>query len=77
MRTHLQENDITKIIYDFPKDREEQYYQMLLTWKNTLGEKRCIIKLLDELRYLDTKAYDNILNTLKSNNVITKVEATD
>ncbi|OPJ73807.1 hypothetical protein AV530_013256 [Patagioenas fasciata monilis] len=77
MRTHLQENDITKIIYDFPKDREEQYYQMLLTWKNTLGEKQCIIKLLDELRYLDTKAYDNILNTLKSNNIITKIEATD
>ncbi|KAF1472158.1 hypothetical protein FQV17_0005832, partial [Megadyptes antipodes antipodes] len=77
MRTHLQENDIVKIIYDFPNDIEEQSYQMLLTWKNTLGEKQSIIKLLDELRYLDTKAYDNVLNTLKSNNVISKLEATD
>ncbi|XP_061856047.1 uncharacterized protein LOC104552498 isoform X2 [Colius striatus] len=76
MRTHLQENDIVKIIYDFPNDIEEQSYQMLLAWKNTLGEKQCIIKLLDELRYLDTKAYDNILNTLKSNNIICKLETT-
>ncbi|XP_009461277.1 PREDICTED: tumor necrosis factor receptor superfamily member 10A-like [Nipponia nippon] len=77
MRTHLQENDIVKIIYDFPNDIEEQFYQMLLMWKNTLGEKQCIIKLLDELRCLDTKAYDNVLNTLKSNNIISKLEATD
>ncbi|KAK4822032.1 hypothetical protein QYF61_006945, partial [Mycteria americana] len=77
MRTHLQENDIVKIIYDFPNDIEEQSYQMLLTWKNTLGEKQSIIKLLDELRHLDTKAYDNVLNTLKSNNIISKLEATD
>ncbi|KAM6069548.1 uncharacterized protein LJ206_012276 [Theristicus caerulescens] len=77
MRTHLQENDIDKIIHDFPNDTEEQFYQMLLMWKNTLGEKQCIIKLLHELRYLDTKAYDNVLNTLKSNNIISKLEATD
>ncbi|XP_042641630.1 tumor necrosis factor receptor superfamily member 6 isoform X2 [Tyto alba] len=77
MRTHLPENDIDKIIYDFPNDIEEQSYQMLLIWKNTLGEKQSIIKLLDELRYLDTKAYDNVLNTLKSNNIISKLEATD
>uniref|UniRef100_A0A8C3J1Y3 Tumor necrosis factor receptor superfamily member 6 n=1 Tax=Calidris pygmaea TaxID=425635 RepID=A0A8C3J1Y3_9CHAR len=77
MRTHLPENDIVKIIYDFPNDIEEQSYQMLLTWKNSLGEKQAIIKLLDELRYLDNKAYDNIVNTLKSNNVISKVEVTD
>ncbi|XP_009704103.1 PREDICTED: uncharacterized protein LOC104157030, partial [Cariama cristata] len=77
MRTHLQENDIVKIIHDFPNDIEEQSYQMLLTWKNTLGEKQSIIKLLDELRYLDTKAYHNVLNTLKSNNIISKLEATD
>lgn len=77
MRTHLQENDIVKIMCDFPNDIEEQSYQMLLTWKNSLGEKQSIIKLLDELRYLDNKAYDNILNTLKSNNIISKVEVTD
>ncbi|KAM6393637.1 uncharacterized protein J5M81_006539 [Pluvialis apricaria] len=77
MRTHLRENDIVKIICDFPNDIEEQSYQMLLTWKNSLGEKQTIIKLLDELRYLDNKAYDNILNTLKSNNIISKVEVTD
>ncbi|XP_069713832.1 tumor necrosis factor receptor superfamily member 10A-like isoform X2 [Phaenicophaeus curvirostris] len=77
MRTHLQENDIVKIMYDFPNDVEEQSYQMLLTWKNTLGEKQSIIKLLDELRCLDTKAYDNVLNALKSSNIISKVEATD
>ncbi|KAM6358398.1 uncharacterized protein FN964_004599 [Alca torda] len=77
MRTHLQENEIVKIIYDFPNDIEEQSYQMLLTWRNSLGEKQSIIKLLDELRYLDKKAYDNILNTLKSNNIISKVEVTD
>ncbi|KAM9605266.1 tumor necrosis factor receptor superfamily member 10B-like isoform 2-T2 [Morphnus guianensis] len=77
MRTHLQENDIVKIINDFPNDIEEQSYQMLLAWKNTLGEKQSIIKLLDELRYLDTKAYDNVLNTLKSNSIISKLEATD
>ncbi|XP_009890340.1 PREDICTED: uncharacterized protein LOC104292629 [Charadrius vociferus] len=77
MRTHLQENDIDKIICDFPNDTEEQSYQMLLTWKNSLGEKQSIIKLLDELRYLDNKAYDNILNTLKSNSIISKVEVTD
>ncbi|XP_010119294.1 PREDICTED: tumor necrosis factor receptor superfamily member 10B-like, partial [Chlamydotis macqueenii] len=68
MRTHLQENYIVKIIEDFPNDREEQSYQMLLTWRNTLGGKQCIIKLLEELRCLDTKAYDNALNTLKSKN---------
>ncbi|XP_074741056.1 uncharacterized protein LOC141950311 isoform X1 [Strix uralensis] len=77
MRTHLQENYIDKIIHDVPNDIEEQSYQMLLTWKNTLGEKQSIIKLLDELRYLDTKAYDNVLNTLKSNNIISKLEATN
>ncbi|KAM6133315.1 uncharacterized protein FYN12_003442 [Phoenicopterus ruber ruber] len=77
MRTHLQENDIVKIIYDSPNDIEEQSYQMLLAWKNTLGEKQAIIKLLEELRYLDTKAYDNVLNTLKSNNIISKLETTD
>ncbi|XP_074950703.1 uncharacterized protein LOC142057827 isoform X1 [Phalacrocorax aristotelis] len=77
MRTHLNENDILKIIYDFPNDTEEQSYQMLLTWKNTLGEKQSIIKLLDELRHLDIKAYDNVLNTLKSNNIISKLEGTD
>ncbi|XP_075281358.1 uncharacterized protein LOC104330156 isoform X1 [Opisthocomus hoazin] len=77
MRTHLQENDIVNITYNFPNDIEEQSYQMLLTWKNTLGEKQSIIKLLEELRYIDTKAYDNVLNTLKSNNIISKLEATD
>ncbi|XP_014815538.1 PREDICTED: tumor necrosis factor receptor superfamily member 10B-like isoform X2 [Calidris pugnax] len=77
MRTHLPENDIDKIIYDFPNDIEEQCYQMLLTWRNSLGEKQAIIKLLKELRYLDSKAYDNIVNTLKSNNIISKVEVTD
>lgn len=77
MRTHLPENDIAKIIYEFPHDKEEQSYQMLLTWKNTLGEKQSIIKLLDELRYLDTRAYDNVLNTLKNSNVVSKAETTD
>ncbi|XP_075568586.1 uncharacterized protein LOC104026677 [Pelecanus crispus] len=77
MRTHLHENAIVKIIYDFPNDTEEQSYQMLLIWKNTLGEKQSIIKLLEELWYVDTKAYDNVLNTLKSNNIISKLEATE
>lgn len=77
MRTQLQENDIAKIIHDFPNDKEEQSYQMLLTWKNTLGEKQSVIKLLDELWCIDTKAYDNILNTLKSNNVISNLEGRD
>ncbi|XP_040414533.1 tumor necrosis factor receptor superfamily member 10B-like [Cygnus olor] len=77
MRTHLKENDIDKIIYDWPNDTEEQSYQMLLIWRNTLGEKQSIIKLLDELRYLDTKAYDNVMNTLTSNNIISKIVATD
>ncbi|XP_030307323.1 tumor necrosis factor receptor superfamily member 6 isoform X2 [Calypte anna] len=70
MRTHLQENVIIKIIHDFPNDREEQCYQMLLTWKNTLGEKQTIIKLLEELKSLDIRAYENVLNSLKSNNII-------
>ncbi|XP_075611074.1 uncharacterized protein LOC104631645 [Balearica regulorum gibbericeps] len=77
MTTHLKENVIVKITCDFPNDIEEQSYQMLLTWKNTLGKKQSIIKLLDELRYIDSKAYDNVLNTLKSNNIISKLEATD
>lgn len=77
MRTHLKENDIDKIIYDWPNDTEEQSYQMLLIWRNTLGEKQSIIKLLDELRYLDTKAYDNVMNTLTSNNIVSKIVATD
>ncbi|XP_054246322.1 tumor necrosis factor receptor superfamily member 1A-like [Indicator indicator] len=77
MRTHLHENDIDKIIYDYPNNNEEQSYQMLLSWKNILGEKQSIIKLLDELRYLDAKAYDNVLNALKNSNVISKAEATD
>ncbi|XP_068004403.1 tumor necrosis factor receptor superfamily member 10A-like [Melanerpes formicivorus] len=77
MRTLLNENEIDKIIYDFPNNNEEQSYQMLLSWKNHLGEKQSIIKLLDELRSLDIKAYDNILNTLKNSNIISKAEATD
>ncbi|KAM9190674.1 tumor necrosis factor receptor superfamily member 10B-like [Mergus octosetaceus] len=77
MRTHLKENDIDKIIYDWPNNTEEQSYQMLLIWRNTLGEKQSIIKLLDELRYLDTKAYDNVMNTLTSNNIVSKIVATD
>lgn len=77
MRTHLKENDIDKIIYDWPNNAEEQSYQMLLIWRNTLGEKQSIIKLLDELRYLDTKAYDNVMNTLTSNNIVSKIVATD
>ncbi|XP_027757206.1 tumor necrosis factor receptor superfamily member 10A-like isoform X2 [Empidonax traillii] len=77
MRTHLHDNDIDKIIYNFNNDIEEQSYQMLLIWRNTLGEKQCIIKLLSELKHIDRKAYDNVVNTLKSNNIISKVEATD
>ncbi|XP_027557705.1 tumor necrosis factor receptor superfamily member 1A-like [Neopelma chrysocephalum] len=77
MRTHLHDNDIDKIIYNFHNDIEEQSYQMLLIWRNTLGEKQCIIKLLSELKHIDRKAYDNVVNTLKSNNIISKVEATD
>ncbi|XP_050191330.1 tumor necrosis factor receptor superfamily member 10A-like [Myiozetetes cayanensis] len=77
MRTHLHDNDIDKIIYNFNNDIEEQSYQMLLIWKNTLGEKQCIIKLLSELKHIDGKAYDNVVNTLKSNNIISKVEASD
>ncbi|XP_051659992.1 tumor necrosis factor receptor superfamily member 1A-like [Manacus candei] len=77
MRTHLHDNDIDRIIYNFHNDIEEQSYQMLLIWKNTLGEKQCIIKLLSELKHIDRKAYDNVVNTLKSNNIISKAEATD
>ncbi|XP_062432561.1 tumor necrosis factor receptor superfamily member 10A-like isoform X2 [Rhea pennata] len=77
MRTYLKENAIDKIIYDHPNDIREQNYQMLLIWKNTLGEKQSIIKLLDELSHLDIKAYDNVLNSLKSNNIITKLQVTD
>ncbi|KAM8807855.1 uncharacterized protein ACNFOS_003404 [Eudromia elegans] len=77
MRTHLKENAINQIIYEHPYDIEEQNYQMLLIWKNTLGDKQSIIKLLNELRYIDTKAYDNVLNTLKSNNIITKLQVTE
>ncbi|XP_032545952.1 tumor necrosis factor receptor superfamily member 1A-like isoform X1 [Chiroxiphia lanceolata] len=77
MRTHLHDNDIDKIIYNFHNDIEEQSYQMLLIWRNTLGEKQCIIKLLSELKHIDRKAYDNVVNTLKSNNIISKAEATD
>ncbi|XP_027642379.2 tumor necrosis factor receptor superfamily member 6-like isoform X2 [Falco peregrinus] len=77
MRGYLQENDIDKIICDFPSDSEEQCYQMLLAWKNKLGMKQCIVKLLDELNYVDAEAYDKVLNTLKMNNIISMSEATD
>ncbi|XP_012986181.2 tumor necrosis factor receptor superfamily member 6-like [Melopsittacus undulatus] len=77
MRKHLEENSINKTVHNFPNDIEEQYYQMLLLWKNSLGEKQSIIKLLDELRQVDTRAYHNVLNTLKSKNIINKIEATD
>ncbi|XP_030341154.1 tumor necrosis factor receptor superfamily member 10B-like isoform X2 [Strigops habroptila] len=77
MRTHLEENSINKIVHNFPNDIEEQSYQMLLLWKNTLGEKQSIIKLLDELRQVDTRVYHNVLNTLKTKNIISKLEAAD
>ncbi|XP_031469892.1 tumor necrosis factor receptor superfamily member 6-like isoform X2 [Phasianus colchicus] len=76
MRTHLDENVIVKIEYEWPKNIYEQSYQMLLTWKNTLGEKQAIIKLLDELWDIDTKAYGKIVHALTSNNIISKIEAT-
>lgn len=69
METVLQENDIDEIISKFP-DNREQSYQMLLIGRNRLGQKQCIIKLLDALRHIDTKAHYNILNTLKRNNMI-------
>ncbi|XP_077036032.1 tumor necrosis factor receptor superfamily member 6-like isoform X2 [Agelaius phoeniceus] len=77
MRTLLQENDIDKIISKFPNNRDEQSYQMLLIWKKRLGKKQCINNLLDALKHIDTKAYYSVLNTLKSNNIISKVEAED
>lgn len=77
MRKHLEENSINTTIHNFPNNIEEQSYQMLLLWKNSLGEKQSIIKLLDELRQVDTRAYHNVLNTLKSKNIINKLEATD
>ncbi|XP_065538880.1 tumor necrosis factor receptor superfamily member 10B-like isoform X3 [Lathamus discolor] len=77
MRKHLEENCINRTVHNFPDDIEEQSYQMLLLWKNSLGEKQSIIKLLDELRQVDTRAYHNVLNTLKSKNIINKLEATD
>ncbi|XP_062484115.1 uncharacterized protein LOC134168431 isoform X3 [Pezoporus occidentalis] len=77
MRKHLEENSINKTVHNFPNDIEEQSYQMLLLWKNSLGEKQSIIKLLDELRQVDNRAYHNVLNTLKSKNIISKLEATD
>ncbi|XP_021258967.1 tumor necrosis factor receptor superfamily member 10A-like isoform X2 [Numida meleagris] len=77
MRTHLEENVIDKIKYNWPSNIDEQSYQMLLIWKNTLGEKQCIIKLLDELWDIDTRAYSSIVSTLTSNNIISKIEATD
>ncbi|OXB74131.1 UNVERIFIED_CONTAM: hypothetical protein H355_004468 [Colinus virginianus] len=75
MRTHLEENVIDKIVYNWPNDVDEQSYQMLLIWKNTLGEKQAIIKLLDELWDIDTRAYSSIVNNLTSNNIISKMEA--
>ncbi|XP_063254218.1 tumor necrosis factor receptor superfamily member 26-like [Prinia subflava] len=77
MRTVLQENDINEIISKFPDNREEQSYQMLLVWRNRLGKKQCIIKLLDALRHIDTRSYYNVSNTLKCNNIVSKVEAED
>ncbi|XP_065611813.1 uncharacterized protein LOC136060939 [Cyrtonyx montezumae] len=76
MRSHLEENVIDKIVYNWPNDVNEQSYQMLLIWKNTLGEKQSIIKLLDELWDIDTRAYSSIVNNLTSNNIISKMEAT-
>ncbi|XP_030806413.1 tumor necrosis factor receptor superfamily member 26-like [Camarhynchus parvulus] len=77
MRPLLQQNDIDKVISKFPNNREEQSYQMLLIWKKRLGKKQCINNLLDALKHIDTKAYYSVLNTLKSNNIISKVEAED
>lgn len=76
MRTHLEENVIDQIEYKWRDNTDEQSYQMLLTWKNMLGEKQTIIKLLDELRDIDTRAYSKIVHTLTSNNIISKIEAT-
>lgn len=70
METVLQENDMDEIISKFPNNREEQSYQMLLIWRNRLGQKQCIIKVLDSLRHTDTKAYNSISKTLRSNNII-------
>ncbi|XP_015719689.1 uncharacterized protein LOC107314696 isoform X2 [Coturnix japonica] len=76
MRTHLEENVIDRIEYNWPNDIDEQWYQMLLIWKNELGEKQSVIKLLDELWDIDTWAYINIVRTLTSNNIISKMEIT-
>lgn len=66
MRALPQENDIDKVIPNFPGNREEQSYQMLLIWTNRLGKKQCIINLLDALRHIDTEAYYKVSNTLKT-----------
>uniref|UniRef100_A0A8C8VPH0 Tumor necrosis factor receptor superfamily member 6 n=1 Tax=Pelusios castaneus TaxID=367368 RepID=A0A8C8VPH0_9SAUR len=76
MRSHLTDNEIDKTTFDHPKDIEEQYYQMLITWRNKFGNKESIIKLLDSLWNIGLRRpHENIVNYLINKDIITIQEA--
>ncbi|XP_006134960.2 tumor necrosis factor receptor superfamily member 10B-like [Pelodiscus sinensis] len=76
MRTHLTDNEIHKTVFDHPKNIEEQYYQMLIIWRNKFGNEASIIKLLDSLWNIGLRrAYENIVKYLISKDIITILEA--
>ncbi|XP_025057922.1 tumor necrosis factor receptor superfamily member 6-like [Alligator sinensis] len=78
IRCCLKDTEIDNIIHEFPKDVKEQHYQMLINCQNSLGIETTITKLLDRLWSMQLKScYENIVNTLKSRDIITILDAKD
>ncbi|XP_019406553.1 PREDICTED: tumor necrosis factor receptor superfamily member 1A-like [Crocodylus porosus] len=78
IRCCLKDTEIDNIIHEFPKDVKEQHYQMLIYCQNSLGIESTITKLLDRLWSMQLKScYENIVNTLKSRDIITILDAKD
>ncbi|XP_074855155.1 tumor necrosis factor receptor superfamily member 10B-like [Carettochelys insculpta] len=78
MKTHLTDNEIHKATIDHPKDIREQYYQMLIIWRNKFGNEASIIKLLDSLWNIGLRRpHENVVNYLISKDIITILEAKD
>ncbi|CAM5120463.1 unnamed protein product [Eretmochelys imbricata] len=78
MRTHLTDNEIYNTTFEHPTNIEEQYYQMLIIWRNKFGNEASIIKLLDSLWNIGLRrSHENIVNHLISKDIITILEAED
>lgn len=71
-RMGLSDNDIHRIIRDNIDNADEQDYQMLKTLQDRFGIEEALCKLLSGLRDMNlNRIYENLLNELISNDIIT------